>query len=56
MEFKKVLLEILKANLGPVIFLMIAGGFCQLLPEKDQGPTTCLVVGAALTRVKRTDA
>ena len=32
MEFKKVLLEILEANLGPVIFLMIAGEFCQLLP------------------------
>ena len=47
--------EFIKANLGPVVFLLIAGGLCMALPLDKRVEGIYLVVGAALTRVKRTD-
>ena len=55
MEPKKILMELVKANLGPVLFLMIAGGLCMVLPMDKRVEGIYLVVGAALTRIKRTD-
>ena len=45
--------ELLKANIVPIVFLLIAGGLCMLLPAADQKDPLLLVIGAALTRVKR---
>jgi len=55
-ETKKILLDILKSNIGPVVFLLIAGGLCMLLPIEKRAEATFLVIGAALTRIKRTDS
>ena len=46
-------LEIIKGNLGPVVFLLIAGGLCFLLPADGRNEAVFLIIGAALTRVKR---
>jgi hypothetical protein len=47
----------LKANFGPLVFLVVAGLLCMLLPidSPERSTTLTLVIGAALTRVKRTD-
>jgi len=52
---KNILADILKANLGPVIFIGIAGALCTLLPTDKAVEAIYLIIGAALTRVKRTD-
>ena len=52
---KKALTDIIKANFGPLIFLLIAGGLCSLLEPAKATEAIYLVIGAALTRVKRTD-
>jgi len=48
--------DILKANIGPLVFLLIAGGLCMLLPMDKRAEAIYLVIGAALTRVKRVHA
>jgi len=39
--------------LGPLLFILIAGGLCFLLPEDDIAKGIFMVIGAALTRVRR---
>lgn len=39
--------------IGPLVFVLIAGGLCFLLPEGDISKGIFMVIGAALTRVKR---
>ena len=39
--------------IGPLLFIVIAGGLCFLLPEKDIAKGIFMVIGAALTRVRR---
>jgi len=39
-------------ELGPLIFLLAAGGFCFLLPVELRKDILPIVVGAALTRVR----
>lgn len=53
---KEILPEILKRNLGPFLFLAIAGALCLTLPTEARIEAVYLVIGAALTRVKRTDS
>ena len=50
---KNAIIEILKANAGPLVFIVIAGGLCWLLPIESRTEAIYLVIGAALTRVKR---
>lgn len=38
--------------IGPVVFLLIAGALCFLLPEGDTSKGVLMVIGAALTRVR----
>lgn len=45
--------ELLKGNLGPLVFILIAGALCLLLPSESRNEAVFLVIGAALTRVKR---
>ena len=47
--------DLIKQNVGPLAFLIIAGGLCALLPAESAKEAIYLVIGAALTRVKRTD-
>lgn len=49
---KGFLKEVLKANLSPFLFLIIAGVMCFLLPAEARNEAVYLVIGAALTRVK----
>ena len=46
---------LIKANAGPLAFLTIAGLMCLLLPQDKVVEAVYLIIGAALTRVKRTD-
>ena len=39
--------------IGPFIFVAVAGGLCFLLPEGDISKGIFMVIGAALTRVRR---
>lgn len=39
--------------IGPLLFILIAGGLCFLLPEGDVAKGIFMVIGAALTRVRR---
>ena len=39
--------------IGPLIFVLIAGGLCFILPEADIAKGIFMVIGAALTRVRR---
>ena len=39
--------------IGPFIFIAVAGGLCFLLPEGDVSKGIFMVIGAALTRVRR---
>ena len=39
--------------IGPFLFIIIAGGLCFLLPEADISKGIFMVIGAALTRVRR---
>lgn len=39
--------------IGPLLFILIAGGLCFLLPADNVSEGIFLVIGAALTRVKR---
>jgi len=39
--------------IGPFLFILIAGGLCFLLPEADISKGIFMVIGAALTRVRR---
>ena len=39
--------------LGPIIFLIIAAGLCFILPGDDISKGVFMVIGAALTRVRR---
>jgi len=39
--------------IGPLLFILIAGGLCLLLPEDDIAKGIFMVIGAALTRVRR---
>jgi len=39
--------------IGPLLFILIAGGLCFLLPEGDIAKGIFMVIGAALTRVRR---
>lgn len=48
-------IDILSKNIGPIMFLLLAGGACMLLPMEARKDPLLLVIGAALTRVKRTD-
>jgi len=50
---KEVITELIKSNLGPLVFLVLAGALCWLLPEENSVEAIYLVIGAALTRVKR---
>jgi len=38
---------------GPFIFIVVAGVLCFLLPEADIAKGIFMVIGAALTRVRR---
>ena len=50
---KETFIEIIKSNLGPLLFLILAGSLCILLPDANSVEAIYLVIGAALTRVKR---
>jgi len=50
---KEIITELIKLNAGPLIFLALAGGLCLILPEGKSVEAIYLVIGAALTRVKR---
>ena len=50
---KEVFTELIKSNLGPIVFLTMAGILCFILPEGNSVEAIYLVIGAALTRVKR---
>ena len=39
--------------IGPFIFIAVAGGLCFILPEADISKGIFMVIGAALTRVRR---
>lgn len=52
---KEILASFIKVNAGPLAFLLIAWGLCSLLPQEEAKAAIYLVIGAALTRVKRTD-
>lgn len=52
---KEAIVEILKANLGPLVFLLVGAALCLILPGDNRVEAVYLVIGAALTRVKRTD-
>ena len=52
---KEVLINFIQTNAGPLLFLIIAGLLCLLLPTDKSVEAIYLVIGAALTRVKRTD-
>jgi len=47
--------KVFEVNLGPLLFLIIAGLLCLALPEAKSVEAIYLVIGAALTRIKRTD-
>jgi len=42
--------------IGPLLFIIIAGGLCFLLPDDNVSEGIFLVIGAALTRVRRVPA
>ena len=50
---KEELVDFITANLGPFLFLIVAGALCLLLPVEKRAEAIYLVIGAALTRVKR---
>ena len=50
---KEELAELAKGNLGPLVFIIIAGLLCLVLPAESRNEAVFLVIGAALTRVKR---
>ena len=50
---KEIFIEFIRDNLGPLAFLIVAGLLCILLPEAKSVEAIYLVIGAALTRVKR---
>jgi len=54
-KWKEIMADIIKSNLAPMLFICIAGGLCALLPAENASEAIYLVIGAALTRVKRTD-
>jgi len=39
--------------IGPLLFILIAGTLCLLLPDADIAKGIFMVIGAALTRVRR---
>ena len=39
--------------IGPFLFILVAGGLCFLLPTADISKGIFMVIGAALTRVRR---
>ncbi len=45
--------KFISANAGPLTFLMIAALLCWMLPVEKSVEAIYLVIGAALTRVKR---
>jgi len=50
---KEAFTEIISANLGPLIFVVIAGVLCYtLIPVEARSETAGIIIGAALTRVK----
>jgi hypothetical protein len=53
---KSVLVDLIKTNAGPLVFILVAGALCFALPTDKSVEAIYLVIGAALTRVKRTDA
>jgi len=50
---KEMLKELVSVNAAPLAFLIVAGSLCLFLPEGKQAEAIYLVIGAALTRVKR---
>ena len=50
---KETIIELLKANAGPLVFIIIAGLLCLALPSTESVKAIYLFIGAALTRVKR---
>ena len=50
------MIEILKDNIAPFAFLMVAGLMCLMLPDAKSTEAIYLVIGAALTRVKRVNS
>lgn len=52
---KEIIMDILKANIGPLLFILVAVAACFILPPDARKDPLLLVIGAALTRVKRTD-
>lgn len=48
-------IDLVKTNAGPIAFLMVASGLCFMLPMEVRENAIYMVIGAALTRVKRTD-
>jgi len=55
MTAKEIIVEIFKVNTGPFLFILVAGCLCFLLPPDVRKDPLLLIIGAALTRVKRTD-
>jgi len=51
----EIIISFLKTNAGPVVFISVAAILCYLLPAENRSEAIYLVIGAALTRVKRTD-
>ena len=47
--------KVVEVNLGPLLFLSISALLCLALPEAKSTEAIYLVIGAALTRIKRTD-
>lgn len=52
---KEMFVDFIKTNLGPLAFLLVAAGLCYMLPQDKAVEAIYLVIGAALTRIKRTD-
>ncbi len=42
---KEVITELIKSNLGPLVFLVLAGALCWLLPEENSVEAIYLVIG-----------
>lgn len=52
---KDTITEIMKVNAGPLVFLICAGLLCLAIPTESRSQAVSIVIGAALTRVKRVD-
>lgn len=50
---QETILKLLDTNLTPLLFLIVASVLCYLIPEAAREKAIYMVIGAALTRVKK---